>query len=611
MPSTVPTVHHSVGSPGHAPRGRLRAAVLGLIAVAVTVAVAELVAAVGFWLGVLGPAAAPVFSLGTSVIDVSPGWLVEWAKQNLGAPGDKIFLGVGIGVVSLLFGALVGIVARFRFRLAMTLTAVLALVAGSAIVARTDSRPVDLLALALGLAAGIWFLHHVFHRSVASAAPSGTSSPDWLPAHSGASGSADATPVRSGDGSRRRFVQVAGTGALGALAAGALSRIIPADAAVRASRAEVVLPSIAPRTTSRAASTSSAASSRSSAAGTTSSSASSSASSRASTSASSSTTPTTSSAIASATPSSTVEAGTFDDVPGLSSYVTPNSSFYRIDTAFNVPQITTKKWSLNIHGLVDTPIQLSYDELLRMPMTEAMVTLTCVSNVRGGDLVGNALWQGVRISDVLALTGTNGGADCVLSSDPQGWTCSTPLLALTDSRDALLAIGMNGEPLPLEHGFPVRMVVPGLYGYVSGTKWVIDLEVTKFSEVTAYWTGLGWSDHGPVKLSSRIDVPGDSVSAGSVTVAGVAWAQHTGVEGAQIQINGGSGWGAWLDCELSRPVSVDTWVQWRTSWRASPGTYKIRCRAINRFGNAQIGKDSDVLPDGATGYHQITVVVTA
>lgn len=556
---------------------------LGLLAVALTVAVAELVAALGHWTGVLGPAASPVYSLGTSVIDISPGWLVEWAKENLGAPGDKIFLGVGIGVVSLLFGAGVGVIAAFRWRLAMTSTAVLGVAAGAAVLARTESSPVDLLALVIGLAAGITFLHLAF-RQPGTRAPSPTMSSSARGA-----GAAPAVP----DGTRRRFVQLVGLGTFGALVSGGLSRLVPSDAAVTASRAQVVLPPVAGRagtSTSRASSTTAPSTTTSS---------------------TSALPRSTSSAIASATPTSTIDAATFDTVPGLSSYVTPNDAFYRIDTAFNVPQIPSADWSLKIHGLVDTPIEITYEQLLQMDQTAAMVTLTCVSNPRGGDLVGNALWQGVRISDVLAMAGPTGGADCVLSTDKQGWTCSTPLGALTDARDALLAIGMNGEPLPVEHGFPVRMVVPGLYGYVSATKWVIDLEVTKFSEVMAYWTGLGWSERGPIKLSSRIDVPGDAASAGAVTVAGVAWAQHTGVDAVQIQTDDGSGWGAWQDCELSRPVSVDTWVQWRTTWRASSGTYKLRCRAIDRFGNAQIAVDSDVLPDGATGYHQITVTVTA
>ncbi|MEJ7649291.1 MAG: molybdopterin-dependent oxidoreductase [Nakamurella sp.] len=578
--------------------GALRAAVLGLLSVALTVAVSELVAAVGHWTGVLGPAASPVYSLGTSVIDISPGWLVEWAKENLGAPGDKIFLGVGIGVVSLLFGAGVGVIAAFRWRLAMTSTAVLGVAAGSAVLARTESSPVDLLGLVIGLAAGIAFLHLAF-RQPDGRAPSPTTS-------SAARGAA-AAPAAP-DGTRRRFVQLVGLGTFGALVVGGLSRLVPSDAAVTASRAQVVLPPVAGRagtSTSRASSTTAPSTTEPSTTAP-------------STTAPSTTAPSTtalprstSSAIASATPTSTIDAATFDTVKGLSSYVTPNDAFYRIDTAFDVPQIPSADWSLKIHGLVDTPMEITYEQLLQMDQTAAMVTLTCVSNPRGGDLVGNALWQGVRISDVLAMAGTNGGADCVLSTDKQGWTCSTPLVALTDARDALLAIGMNGEPLPVEHGFPVRMVVPGLYGYVSATKWVIDLEVTKFSEVMAYWTGLGWSERGPIKLSSRIDVPGDQASAGAVTVAGVAWAQHTGVDAVQIQTDDGSGWGAWQDCELSRPVSLDTWVQWRTTWQASPGTYKLRCRAIDRFGNAQIAVDSDVLPDGATGYHQITVAVTA
>jgi DMSO/TMAO reductase YedYZ molybdopterin-dependent catalytic subunit len=228
-------------------------------------------------------------------------------------------------------------------------------------------------------------------------------------------------------------------------------------------------------------------------------------------------------------------------VPGAQPWQTPNDDFYRIDTAFQVPLVTPEDWRLRIHGLVEQDVELDYDALLDMGLVDRWVTLACVSNQVGGDLIGNAFWTGVPIADVLALARPLAEADAVLSTSHDGWTCGTPLEALTDGRDSLLAVGMNGEPLPIEHGFPVRMVVPGLYGYVSATKWVVDLEVSRFDRFDAYWTTRGWSERGPIKVSSRIDVPRSAatVAAGTVVVAGSAWAQNRGIEQVEVKIDDG------------------------------------------------------------------------
>ena len=217
----------------------------------------------------------------------------------------------------------------------------------------------------------------------------------------------------------------------------------------------------------------------------------------------------------------------------ISPWQTPNADFYLIHTAIVVPAIEPMDWSLRIHGRVDREITISYSELLERTFTEAWITLNCVSNDVGGPLIGNAWWSGVRVADLLALAGPHEGADAVLQTSEDGWNCGTPLAALTDDRNAMLAVAMNGSPLPIEHGFPVRTVVPGLYGYVSACKWVVDMEVTTFDEVSAYWTERGWGEQGPVKMSSRIDVPrsGAEVPRGPVTFGGVAWAQHTGIDG--------------------------------------------------------------------------------
>lgn len=294
-------------------------------------------------------------------------------------------------------------------------------------------------------------------------------------------------------------------------------------------------------------------------------------------------------------------------LPGLATYVTPNDRFYRIDTALVVPQIDPAEWRLRIHGLVGQEVTLTWDELLALPLEESVTTLACVSNEVGGDLISNAVWLGYPIRELLARAQPAADADMVLSTSVDGFTASTPLAALTDDRAAILAVGMNGEPLPAEHGFPVRMVVPGLYGYVSATKWVVDLEVTRFADRTAYWTDRGWSPLGPVKLQSRIDVPraGTRVDAGDTVLAGVAWQQHVGVAGVEVQVDDGP----WQTAALASAVSDDTWVQWSLTWRATTGTHTIRCRAVSATGETQTGTVTGVVPDGATGWHEVRVEV--
>ena len=310
-----------------------------------------------------------------------------------------------------------------------------------------------------------------------------------------------------------------------------------------------------------------------------------------------------------ATPASTPVAGAALDVPGLTPLVTPSADFYRIDTALQVPIVDPKSWSLKIFGMVDTEVTITFDQLVALPLEESYTTLACVSNYVGGDLIGNAKWLGYPIRELLKRAGPQQSADMVLSTSADGFTASTPLSVLSDDRNAILAIGMNGEPLPFEHGYPVRMVVPGLYGYVSATKWVTQLEVTTFAKHTAYWTDRGWSERGPVKLSSRIDVPkggGDTVRAGTVVVAGVAWAQHTGIGGVQLRVDDGP----WNDAELADAISADTWRQWRWSWPAQAGHHVLSVRAIDANGTVQTAAVADVVPDGATGLHSIDLTVS-
>lgn len=302
-----------------------------------------------------------------------------------------------------------------------------------------------------------------------------------------------------------------------------------------------------------------------------------------------------------------VPPGTDPPVPGLTAFRTLNDTFYRIDTALRLPALTSDDWQLRIHGMVDREIRLSMDDLLRRPAVEKMITLTCVSNEVGGDLVGTASWIGYPLADLLAEAGVRPDADMVLSTSADGFTAGTPVAALTDGRDALLAVGMNGEPLPIEHGYPARMVVPGLYGYVSATKWVVDLEITRFDRARAYWTRRGWSAFGPIKTASRIDVPAafGRIAAGPAVVAGVAWAQHRGIAAVEVQVDDGP----WQPADLAPEYSVDTWRQWTWRWDAPPGSHTLRVRATDGSGRVQTAERADPVPDGATGWHSRTVTV--
>ena len=296
------------------------------------------------------------------------------------------------------------------------------------------------------------------------------------------------------------------------------------------------------------------------------------------------------------------------EIDGLSTFVTPNAEFYRIDTALQVPSVNAADWSLKIVGLVENEVEITYADLLALPLQERYVTLACVSQDIGGGLIGNALWLGHPIRDLLARAKPTAGADMVLSTSVDGFTASTPLAVLQDEgTDALLAVGMNGAPLPLDHGFPVRMVVPGLYGYVSATKWVTELKVTTFVDDLAYWSTRGWTERGPIKLSSRIDTPrnGFEVQPGTVPIAGIAWAQHTGIRAVDVRIDDGP----WQPAQLAAAVSTDTWIQWVYPWEATSGSHRVTVRATDADGLEQTAEIRPPAPDGATGLHSISVRV--
>ncbi|MCP2252887.1 DMSO/TMAO reductase YedYZ, molybdopterin-dependent catalytic subunit [Prauserella aidingensis] len=291
---------------------------------------------------------------------------------------------------------------------------------------------------------------------------------------------------------------------------------------------------------------------------------------------------------------------------GTPTFLTPNDAFYRIDTALSVPQLPVEDWRLRIHGMVDRELELTYDDVRRRGLTERRITLCCVSNPVGGELISTATFTGVDLGDLLRDAGVRDGAQQLLSTSSDGWTCGTPLDVLLErDRGAMLALGMNGEPLPLEHGFPARLVVPGLYGYVSATKWVTDLEVTTWNARRAYWLDRGWAREAPVKTQSRIDRPAANatMSAGRVIAAGIAWAQHTGIAKVEVRLDGGR----WREATLSAAVSDDTWRMWHIALDVRrPGGHRIACRATDKSGYTQTSERMGVLPDGATGHHAIT-----
>lgn len=293
-------------------------------------------------------------------------------------------------------------------------------------------------------------------------------------------------------------------------------------------------------------------------------------------------------------------------IEGVQSWVVPNDDFFRIDTALSVPQVPKDAWRLRIHGLVDREIELTFADLLELPQVERYITLTCVSNEVGGGLVGNASWQGVLLAPLLAQAGPDPGATQVVSRSVDGWTCGSPTSVIMDGRDAMLAIGMNGEPLPPEHGYPVRLVVPGLYGYVSATKWVTEIELTRWEDFDGYWIPRGWAKEAPVKTMARIDRPRSGrtyarSADGTVDIAGLAWAVHRGIGRVEVSIDGG----AWAACELADVPGDDTWRQWRYRWPASPGPHDVRVRAEDADGVPQPVDPRPPAPDGAQGLHRV------
>jgi DMSO/TMAO reductase YedYZ molybdopterin-dependent catalytic subunit len=507
----------------------------------------------------LGGAPTPITAVGERVIDATPGALKDWAIRTLGS-NDKPVLLAGIFTVLGLLACLTGVVAWRSRAAALGLTTILGLIGLAA--AYTDRTSVvgtaaritpALTALAVSVALLARFTEHwdAWHSADAVSAASAS---ERVPAPVPPQGStgAGSTPASAPPGfDRRAFLAAALVSGAVATTGFGSSRLFTnagtkSRSGIRLPRPDSPAPALAPGETLH--------------------------------------------------------------VDGITPYITDSADFYRVDTALAVPQVSAADWTLRIHGEVDSEVTLSYRDLLDMPLIERRVTLTCVSNEVGGDLAGNATWLGVRISDVLKRAGVRGGADAVKSTSIDGFTVGTPLTALTDGRDAMIAIGMNGQPLPVDHGFPARMVVPGLYGYVSATKWLVDMEVTRFADFTAYWTARGWAAQAPIKTASRIDVPTGfaQLTAGKTAVAGVAWAQHTGIASVHVRIDGG----AWQPARLAEQDTIDSWRQWVYEWDATPGSHVLEVRATDKSGATQTSRRVPPRPDGATGWHNVSVTVT-
>ncbi|MFI5492636.1 molybdopterin-dependent oxidoreductase [Actinoplanes sp. NPDC051859] len=527
----------------------LRAACAGIAAAAVALGVAEVVAVF------TGAPSAPMLAVGAAVIDAVPGPVKDFAVSVFGGY-DKIALITGTLILLTLYAAGVGIAALRSWRLAFFGVAVFTAIGVTAALTRHDA---GLTAAFPSVAAGV-IAALALRRLLAPVAS--------LPVVRGAAAESSAAPVVRGAAasspaaqpsghaaplsadSRRQFLVGVGVAAAAALVTGVSGRFLTSRRAVTAARSAVVLPPPV-------------------------------------------------------SPPPAVPPGA--QAEGATAYVTSNADFYRIDTSLYPPQIDPANWELRIHGMVRNPITLSWEQLLRRPMIARYVTLACVSNEVGGDLIGNALWLGVPVRELLDEVQPLPDADQVVSRSTDGWTCGSPTAVLRDGRDALIAVGMNGQPLPVAHGFPARMVVPGLYGYVSACKWITEIELTRFTDFDAYWVPRGWSAQGPIKTQSRIDTPRDGATRkpGPVTVAGVAWAQHRGITKVEVQVDDG----LWAPASLAPTVSTDTWVQWSYRWDATPGSHTIRVRATDVDGQTQTAQRAPVAPDGATGWHSVKLNV--
>ncbi|MEX2551301.1 MAG: molybdopterin-dependent oxidoreductase [Nitriliruptoraceae bacterium] len=499
-----------------------------------------------FAAGILSGGRSPFLAVGDAAIRLTPGPVVRFAIDTF-ASANRLVLFLVMAAVLLVVARWIGIAAARRRPIGdLGIAAVGALGVAAGLTDPLLPAGTAIAAPTLGAVAGIALLRRLLRASgqTVAAAPSG--------AEDRASTPVTEYPTDPHQ-SRRTFLRLAAAGAGGAAVAATTGRMLQQRARADEARLATSLPR----------------------------------------------------------PSSPVEvppAASRIEVDGISPLITPNDDFFRIDTALGVPRVDPDEHVLRISGLVDSPFELDYEELLAEADTEAYVTLSCVSNEVGGDLVGHARWQGIPLGRLLDRAGVQAEATQIVGRSVDGWTSGFPVEAAFDGRGALVAVGMNGEPLPERHGFPVRLVIPGLYGYVSNTKWLAEIELTTFEAHDAYWIPRGWSAEGPIKTQSRIDVPaaGSSLSAGAAAVAGVAWADERGVSAVEVQIDDGP----WQPAELGDELSSSSWRQWHLAWDASSGDHTLRVRAFDADGVPQTDTLRPPAPDGATGHHNVQVRVS-
>jgi DMSO/TMAO reductase YedYZ molybdopterin-dependent catalytic subunit len=493
----------------------------------------------------VAPAASPPVAVGAAVVRLAPQALVEFATSTFGTADKAVLLG-GLAVVLAAVAVLAGMAGRRSPTPTVAIVVALGVVAGAAVWTAPAFAQLDLAPPLAALITGVWTVGWLHRRALRDAAPA-------------AAAPAAASDTPSGEPVTRRAVLRGSTAALGAVGAGALIAGGAGQLLARGvgdSRAEVTRWLAGARV-----------------------------------------------AAAPAIPPGADLAAL--DAPPI---ITPNADFYRIDTALRVPALSAADWTLRVHGMVDRELSLSFADLTTRPLVARTITMTCVSNEVGGSLVSTAEFVGVDLGELLREAGVRDGADQLLSTSVDGWTAGTPTaVVLEPGRGALIAVGMNGEALPREHGFPVRMLVPGLYGYVSGTKWLADLELTTFAARDAYWVQRGWGVRGPIKTQSRIDSPrGSTVAAGRVQLVGTAWAQHTGVDRVEVRADDGP----WRDAQVATEVNPDTWRMWRAELDLPPGRHVLQCRATDRSGDTQTEQRLPPVPDGATGWHTVTVTAS-
>jgi DMSO/TMAO reductase YedYZ molybdopterin-dependent catalytic subunit len=512
---------------------RLRLALSGILAAVAGIAAGHLVA------GFLAPASSPVLAIGSTVIDLTPTPIKEWAIATFGT-NDKLILQGSVLVVTLVLAAVAGLLARRRMPLAIGVIVVLTGLAGAAALLRPAARPLDALpalaAMAVGVATLVWLAR--LARSTSGDADLGAEPGADLGAHLGA---------RSG-ASRRGFVG-------GALGVTALSVLAAVGGQLR-SGAQAVKKVVLPQAADRA---------------------------------------------------EPLPTGLETEVSGISPLRTPTEKFYRVDTNLVVPKVDVDTWTLEVDGMVEKPFTLTFAELAAMPLIERDITMTCVSNEVGGGYIGGARWLGVRLTDVLDRAGTKGNPDQVLSTAVDGFTISTPLGVVRDGRDAMIAIGMNGAQLSDTHGFPARLITPGLYGFVGATKWLTKLTLTTYAADQAYWTKRQWATDAPIKTSARIDTPAplSTIKAGTTAIGGVAWAQHRGVGSVEVRVDDGP----WQATKLGPDVGVDYWRQWYLPWDAKLGLHRISVRATDVKGQVQITERATPFPSGSSGIQEVVVTV--